>query len=819
MNGAATVAATLDARALRPDAALLGAFWDAVAQYDGEAVWEVRGPKTKRKGPRRFFGTLSGYFNTRAAFVAAVQGITGEDVEALYLTLNPAKAALLARAANRLKDNAHEATADTDILRRTSLLIDIDPNRPSGTSSTDAERDLALAVRDSIQDFLTEQASFPEPLARTMSGNGAGLVYRLDLPNDDDATQLVTGVLAALAHLFDMPAVKVDTANFNAARITKIIGTVAAKGDNVPERPWRLATGTVNPDALAVSREALEWVAALAPKPERPAVGGGGERANGQRWDLRALLTRAEIGWRENVKAGYTVLELDRCLTSQDHVDGAALFQFDSGAVAYRCLHARCSDKRWADVRSILAPGADTGRARKAKCKRGEVKPKTPLPPELAERRIHPALHFDADGFGAVGILDGGTWRSITSDRRDYPTEAISDALAVPPVNYPALGCRWQPEDRDRFLSGDAPSPSWSKTAAALLALFRDYLEFDGNPSYVVLALWSLLTYLHQAFPSCPRLNAHGEKGSGKSKLLRLVAAVSFNGLYRTSPRPAGLFRLIEALRPTLCLDEIEHLDRDDRGDILAILNAGYQAGGAVDRCVGDEHTVTPFNVFAPVALAGIRGLNAVLSDRCITLILQPGQDRARVNRDLDLGRLDPRIHDIRDSCYRLALTRWTEARASWEKLDLPTWLNGRTRELWGPLLALAALVFAEDSRLDLRPALLAVARPDAEDRAELPEVAAAILAAIEDKLAGADSTTMQPGDLADPLKVALGYPVTPTVIGLRLKALGFKRDRGRKGGSFYTVSEDDIQAIMDRRKLCDDAEGGTPPHNLIPDT
>jgi hypothetical protein len=448
----------------------------------------------------------------------------------------------------------------------------------------------------------------------------------------------------------------------------------------------------------------------------------------------------------------------------------------------------------------------------KAKARQSE-KASGPLPLELADRRIHPASHLDpADGFAAVGILDGKTWRTITSNRGDYPTEAILDALTVPPVNYLALGCRWRPEDRDRFIRGDDPPLSWAKTVAALLGLFRDYLEFDATPPYVVLALWSLLTYLFPALPSFPRLNLHGEKGSGKSKGLRMVAAVAHNGLYRTAPRPAGLFRLIEVLRPTLCLDEIEHLDRDDRGDINAILNAGYQQGGAVDRCVGDEHTVTPFNVYAPIALAGIKGLNAVLSDRCVTLILQPGQDRTRVNRDIDLTRLDPRVHEIRDACYRLALTRWTEARDAWEQLDLPEWLNGRSRELWGPLLALAALVVAEDPRLDLRPALLALARPDAEDRAELPEVATAILTALEDKMDGADSTVIQPGDLADALKTALGYPVTPTVIGLRLKALGFTRDRSRKGGSFYRVTTDGIQAIRDRRKLCDDAGGVYPP-------
>lgn len=363
MGGTATLPA------LRADTDALRAFWRAL----------VRPPKTRG----RLRGVVSGYFDNEDAFVSAVSRLTGQDAGGLYATLNPVDPALLARAANRLKEKAPETTSDPDIVKRTTLLIDVDAARKSGISSTDAERDAALTVRDTIRSYLTDEAAWPEPLAGTMSGNGGGLLYRTDLLNDDEATALVVGVLKALADLFDSTAVKVDTANFNAARITKIIGTVAAKGDNIPGRPWRLATGTVNPDAPPVPREALERVAALAPNVERPAAQPGGNGKSGQRYDPRVLLTRAGIGWNEKAKPGYVVLQLDRCLTSQDHADGAALLEFPSGAVQYRCLHSRCSDKRWADVRPLLAPGADAAVEKKVRREKREEKPKPPSRPSL----------------------------------------------------------------------------------------------------------------------------------------------------------------------------------------------------------------------------------------------------------------------------------------------------------------------------------------------------------------------------------------------------------------------------------------------------
>jgi hypothetical protein len=789
--------ATVTAPALRTDVEAVRRFWRALLR-PGD-VHEVRAPKTRGRWHR----TVSGYFDNAEASCHALAGVSGADAEAIYVTLNPVNPALLARAANRLKVDARETTADADIVRRTTILIDIDPVRPSGISSTDAERDAALALRDTVRAFLTDENNWPEPLAVTMSGNGGGLLYRVDLPNDSDATALVTGILAALAHLFNTAAATVDATTFNPSRITKIVGTVAAKGDNLPERPWRVARGTINADALPVPREALEHVAALAPKSTKSTPHSNSNGTGEAHWDLRELLTKAEVGWREKAKPGYIVLQLDRCLTSTDHADGAALFQFDSGAVAYKCLHARCTGKGWADVRPILAPEAERPREKKPKGKR--EKANAPLPPELAGRRLHPALSFDAtDGFAAVGILDGNMWRTVTSERREYPTEAIADALTPEPSTYPALGGRWHSDARTAFVQGEAPAPSWATAATLALRLFRDYLEIETDPPYAVLGLWTLGTYCFPILPSFPRLNLHGEKGSGKSKALKLVAALAHNGLWRAAPTPATLFRLIETLRPALCLDELEHMDRDDKGDIQAILNAGYQAGGAVDRCDPVTFNVRPFAVYAPVALAGIKGINAVLGDRAITIVMQPGRDPARVNRPVDLTAPDPRFATFRDLAYRLALLRWRDLRATWECLDMPAWLNGRSRELWSPLLALAELVVRESPRVDLRPALLSLARPDAEDRAELPELSSAVLVALEAKLCGADALTIQPGELRDSVKDTLGYEVSANTIGLRLKALGFVRDRGRKGGSCYPVTQGQIDAIRDRRKLVD---------------
>ncbi len=63
---------------------------------------------------------------------------------------------------------------------------------------------------------------------------------------------------------FTTPAATIDVANSNAARITRIPGTVTAKGAHTSERPWRQATAIYPEGAGVVTRTQLEAVAALA---------------------------------------------------------------------------------------------------------------------------------------------------------------------------------------------------------------------------------------------------------------------------------------------------------------------------------------------------------------------------------------------------------------------------------------------------------------------------------------------------------------------------------------------------------------------------
>jgi hypothetical protein len=193
-------------------------------------VVEVRIPKTRA-------GVVAGYFDDHAALAVALHQADAKCRPAgIYYVLNQIEPALLGRAYNRLKEHAEYTTADNNILRRLWFPIDLDPVRPAGVSSSDEEHAAAIARARVMSTDLAKEWGHP---ILADSGNGAHLLYNIDLPNDQEALAFVSGALAELDRRYSDSVVKVDVTSANAARIWKAYGTVARKGDSIPGRPHR----------------------------------------------------------------------------------------------------------------------------------------------------------------------------------------------------------------------------------------------------------------------------------------------------------------------------------------------------------------------------------------------------------------------------------------------------------------------------------------------------------------------------------------------------------------------------------------------------
>jgi len=204
---------------------------------------------------------MTGYFNDPVIAANAIIHSDNEGISGIYSTINPVIPDAYARVADRLVSaKAGIATHDKEILCRRSMLLDFDPVYPvSGISSTNEEHLLALERNKYASEQLTLWHGFPCP-ALIDSGNGGHGRYLLEtLPNEDSSTKLIRSALQILHIMFSDSRVILDQTVFNAARIARIAGTVARKGENTPSRCYRMANIIQPFDPLDIlSRSTLE---------------------------------------------------------------------------------------------------------------------------------------------------------------------------------------------------------------------------------------------------------------------------------------------------------------------------------------------------------------------------------------------------------------------------------------------------------------------------------------------------------------------------------------------------------------------------------
>jgi P4 family phage/plasmid primase-like protien len=352
-------------------------------KFGGGECIELRVPDKRKKI------TAAGWFDNPEALATAVAKLAQEGFgdpgshrhihENVYWTINPVHDALLARQPKNTISIASETTTDANITRRIWLPIDIDPLRAAGVSATDAEKKLARKVAEATLAKLQELGFADNSLVGGSSGNGYHVLLRLpDLPNDDESRTLLKRCLAALQVMVGNENVEIDSKVFNAGRILKAHGTLACKGENTAERPWRMSGLTIVPEKVEpCSLELLQKLAALAPATNSKRNPGEARRGP---WNLESLQDYLTwTGWDAKGPAEYNGGHrwVGTCIADDNHPDAAVLLGAE-GKWVYTCFHSSCEpthsaaafQAHWEKVkgekypipgRDLLVAGADSG--------------------------------------------------------------------------------------------------------------------------------------------------------------------------------------------------------------------------------------------------------------------------------------------------------------------------------------------------------------------------------------------------------------------------------------------------------------------------
>lgn len=296
--------------------------------------------------------TASGYFKDVDTLLRSLKQYEKKQGLNFYFVMNSINEGCYSRQQRDcfIEKTKIPTTSDKDIVKRDWLMIDLDCERPTGVSSTEEELQKSKDKANKVYKYLKNEG-FEQPIV-AYSGSGTHLLYKISL--DPGETQLIKDCLLALDMIFSDEEVKIDTAVFNASRITKLYGTMAAKGRNTKERPHRLSKIVNYPNEIKVNDVALLIkLAKNLPAPPKRTF-------QTQEFNIDDWLSSNGIAIKENsVFSGGRKLILEECPFDSSHKGkDAAIFVLNNGAIAFKCFHASCSNNTWQDVRKKFEPNA-----------------------------------------------------------------------------------------------------------------------------------------------------------------------------------------------------------------------------------------------------------------------------------------------------------------------------------------------------------------------------------------------------------------------------------------------------------------------------
>ena len=299
--------------------------------------------------------TRSGYFKQGDVLVRELRKQDLTDGSNVYINLQMLDESCYGRKQRDKFMAVKTTTSDNDVTGYDWFFVDIDPDRPKDTSSTDKQLDYAKQTANKVYDYLAKMG-FENPVV-AMSGNGVHLLYRVNLNVNDQTKKLLKNCMEVLNMYFNDEHVKIDVVNFNPSRICKLYGTLAQKGADTPEQPHRMSKIIKIPEEVKPTDiKYLEKLASKLPKIERSK---DYSYRSASDFDVRDWLTKNGLHFRESSYSGGDKFILDCCPFDSNHKGkDAAVFRGKDGALGFHCFHNSCADKTWKDVRLLFEPDA-----------------------------------------------------------------------------------------------------------------------------------------------------------------------------------------------------------------------------------------------------------------------------------------------------------------------------------------------------------------------------------------------------------------------------------------------------------------------------
>lgn len=225
------------------------------------------------------------------------------------------------------------------------------------------------------------------------------------------------------------------------------------------------------------------------------------------------------------------------------------------------------------------------------------------------------------------------------------------------------------------------------KTLDALVAWLSGYMSFTDPGMAVVVALWTMHTYITEHLDSTAYLSVQAAgPGCGKTRLLELCSLLSRNAKLIADTTGPTLFKMIGAYdgRITLLFDEAEKYAGSALGVVRSLMNSGQRAGQTVSRSTKDGFVEYP--VYCAKAFSLIGDTNPALRSRSLPCHLKKGQPAMQFHWSQARGEAAKLVEMIKVSFARVPTS-----------IEPGHLRDPRDREIWSALYSTAHTIDASD--------------------------------------------------------------------------------------------------------------------------
>ena len=328
---------------------------------------------------------------------------------------------------------------------------------------------------------------------------------------------------------------------------------------------------------------------------------------------------------------------------------------------------------------------------------------------------------------------------------------------------------------------------------AEIQAFIHRYVDvspfFEKIASYYVLFSW-----VHDGFNELPYLRVRGDPGSGKTRFLLTIGSICYKPIFASGASTVSpIFRMLDAFRGTLVIDESDFRFSDEKAEMVKILNNGNVRGFPVLRSEATnrgEFDPRAYHVFGPKIVAA-RGFfdDRALESRFLTEEMGQVRLRDEVPINLPGSHKEEALH-LRNKLLLFRFRNFGKQRLSETLVDRT--IEPRLNQIFAPLLSLVA-----DSKMrdQFREVIRQYNRDIVSERSMDTE--AQLLEVIQSLLADPESTKLSVSEIATRFTELHGdeykWNITPRWIGQVIrKRLGLKTQKSH--GVFVIPAPEQIK-------------------------